>query len=695
MTKPVDRLVRVSAAALIGFGAAAAFAGASAAQTAWVEGEAVVTFAKSVTAERAAQAVAHRSLRLARRLAVPSERGGQEVGLVCSEGLTTAELIADLQQDSAVQTAEPNYLRWPCGELRPNDPRFGELWGLRNTGQPVNGAVGTPGSDTRFPAAWGLARTSGAALVVAVIDTGVDYTHPDLVDSMWQNAGETADNGVDDDANGYRDDVRGYDFAAATADPIDVGYHGTHVAGTIAAGGNNGLGVIGVAPGVRIMPLKASSDGTTMNSAAVIAAVQYATTMKTRGVNVVAINASYAGGGYSAAERSAIQAANDAGIVFCAAAGNSSNDNDVVSTYPASYRLPGMIVVAASDANDALASFSNYGDTTVDLAAPGVGILSTLPTVRGTNAFVQASASRYAGLGMSYAGLTTGVTATVYDCGLGYPTNFPAAVRGQIALIARGTLFFSEKVANAMAAGARAAIVYNNASGGFAGSLRSPGDWIPAVSIAQADGLALRAALPTAATVVNADRCYQFLNGTSMAAPHVSAAVAFAALNFPADSVAQRIRRILDNVDGSDSLSGRVVTAGRLNLRRIVDADGDDLPDWWESAHLGGPANGEPAADPDRDGADNRAEWLAGSSPTNAASCLRLGAVASLGTNGVAVRWQSAQGRSYRLEGAVALGSGFASTVATHVVATPPMNTATDAAAWGAGSRFYRLVLEE
>src|SRR5439155_2387220 len=157
-----------------------------------------------------------------------------------------------------------------------------------------------------------------------------------------------------------------------------------------------------------------------------------------------------------------IQAAGDAGIIFCAAAGNNSGNNDTSSFYPASYRLANMIVVAATGQTDGLASFSNYGASTVDLAAPGVNILSTKPAaLAGTAASVKQGPNTYSANALTYSGVSTGITAAIYDCGLGYATNFPSAVRGNIALISRGTLYFSDKVANAMAAGARAAIICN------------------------------------------------------------------------------------------------------------------------------------------------------------------------------------------------------------------------------------------
>ena len=348
---------------------------------AYVEGEVIVTFKPSVTLNAAQQALGGHSLVLTKHFAELSRYRGRHSGLIRARNRTTAELIAELNQDPAVELAEPNYLRWVTGV--PNDTLFANLWGLQNTGQYINGTAGTAGDDIRFVAAWGLARPTTNQIVVAVIDTGADYTHPDLAGNMWTNPGEIPGNGVDDDGNGYVDDYYGYDFADNLPNPMDSGYHGTHVAGTIAAVGNNQLGVIGVDYQARIMALRASSDGNTLPDSAIIEAIQYATMMKDRGVNIVAINESFGGGGSNSTERAAMQAAGNVGIIFCVAAGNNTANNDTTAFYPASYRLTNMIVVAATDQNDALASFSDYGSNTVDLAAPGVNILSALPVALG------------------------------------------------------------------------------------------------------------------------------------------------------------------------------------------------------------------------------------------------------------------------------------------------------------------------
>jgi subtilisin family serine protease len=606
--------------------------------TNYVQGEVLVTFNSSLDWSAAKSAMAGHSLQIAKHYAFLSERTGRQLALVRATNMTTAALLAELGPDPAVAVVEPNYIRWAAASAAPNDPLFGRLWGLQNTGQTLRTVTGTPGRDIRFLKAWGLARPSTNSVVVAVVDTGVDYTHPDLAANIWVNPGEIPGNGMDDDGNGYVDDYHGYDFADDTGDPIDSGEHGTHVSGTIAAIGNNGIGVIGVDSHAKIMALRVSNDGESFVSSAVIEAIQYAAMMKSRGVNVVAINGSYGSSDFSSAEESAIQVAGQEGIVFCAAAGNNNADNDSTPEYPADYRLPNMIVVAATDQNDALADFSDYGTNTVDLGAPGVNILSTTPP--GITSYVQVASATLPAEAMEYAGTTTGTTASIYDCGLGYRTNFPTAVRGNIALIRRGTLYFSEKAANAMAAGAVGAVIFNNTNVPFTGTLEYPSNWIPVVSLSESDGLALQALLPATGTIFSAKDSsviYQYLDGTSMATPHVSGAVAFAAMNLPNETATQRVQRILASVDPVAALQGKVATGGRLDLLRVVDRDGNGLPDWWEQLYFGH-TGVDPNADPDGDGMSNWQEYVADTDPRNPGSSLRLTGV-QFAPEGLRLSW--------------------------------------------------------
>lgn len=281
----------------------------------------------------------------------------------------TESLIEQLNNDDRVEYAEPNFIIEL--DATPDDTDFEKLWGLNNTGQ----TGGTADADIDALEAWGEVQTPKDT-VIAVIDTGVDYSHPDLAANMWKNEGEIADNGIDDDGNGYIDDVYGYDFHNNDADPMDDHYHGTHVAGTIAAVGNNGEGVIGVNPNGKIMALKflsASGSGTIANA---IRAVDYAANNGAKLSN----NSWGCSGCNSSALYDAIRAAGEKGHLFIAAAGNAAHDNDTGNkNYPSSYDLDNIIAVAATDHNDDMASFSSYGATTVDLGAPGVNIYSTAP----------------------------------------------------------------------------------------------------------------------------------------------------------------------------------------------------------------------------------------------------------------------------------------------------------------------------
>lgn len=252
----------------------------------------------------------------------------------------------------------------------PNDPRYSELWGMGET----------RGIDA--PGAWDL-FTGSSSIVVAIIDTGVDYNHPDLSANIWHNPGEVAGNGVDDDGNGYVDDVHGINARAGAANPgnpMDDHYHGTHVAGTIGAVGNNNIGVVGVNQRVKLMALKFLSASGSGSLSDAITAIDYMTMMRAQyGINIRVSSNSWGGGGYSAALESAIGRAKAAGIIFVAAAGNSGEDTDANPSYPAGYELDNVVSVAAIDRDQNLASFSNYGATSVDIAAPGVDIISTMP----------------------------------------------------------------------------------------------------------------------------------------------------------------------------------------------------------------------------------------------------------------------------------------------------------------------------
>ena len=361
------------ALALLGCIAAPASAGAAEAPappSAAVRDELIVRFSARASGSQRAELRDSVDADAVRGLPLP---GGQLLRLEGDMGPDAA--IARLERSRDVLYAEPNVTRTSSATM--NDPYLGLLWGLRNTGQTVDRIAGTAGDDIAATSAWDLTTGSPSA-PVAVIDSGVAASHPDLSSQVATNAGETAANGIDDDANGYVDDVAGWDFVGDDPDPDDANGHGTHVAGTIAARGNDGAGVVGVAPTTRIMALRVLDANGSGSLADVLSAYGYAVR---RGARVV--NLSLGGDSSSRAERDAIAAA--PGVLFVAAAGNGGVDEigdngDVAGAeYPCSYDLANVVCVAASDSNDQLASFSNYGATSVDLAAPGVNILSDQP----------------------------------------------------------------------------------------------------------------------------------------------------------------------------------------------------------------------------------------------------------------------------------------------------------------------------
>jgi len=269
-----------------------------------------------------------------------------------------------------IKSAEPDWIgEWATV---PNDPDFSRMWGLRNTGQLVNGVTGINDADIDADVAWND-FTGSSTTKVAIVDSGVDYLHPDLAANIWTNSGEIAGNGLDDDSNGYVDDINGYDFGSDDADPMDFVGHGTHVAGTVGAVGNNGIGTVGVNWNSSIMALKIGTDFGGPTNAGAIAAINYAVAM-----GAVVSNHSYTVNP-TAALQTAIVNARTNGHIVVVAAGNSNSNNDFSPVYPASYTQDNVVTVAATTQSDALASFSNYGAVSVDIGAPGVNIWSTTP----------------------------------------------------------------------------------------------------------------------------------------------------------------------------------------------------------------------------------------------------------------------------------------------------------------------------
>ena len=338
-------------------------------ETPYKEGEVLVRYLSSVSEEN--------------QLQMLSQIGGEvkdqdflvpNLKLIKLEaGQTVEEAIKQFEQMPGVIYAAPNHYVSIIGGIFPprpepdpdptpnpfNDPLFDRSYGISKIGSPK---------------AWTEFTTGNRSVLVAVIDTGVDYTHEDLAANMWKNPKEIEDNAIDDDNNGFIDDIYGWNFVGNNNNPFDDNRHGTHVSGTIGALAGNGLGTIGVSPKVSIMACKfLSKDGWGTLDAA-MKAITYAVA---NGAKV--LNNSWGGGGFSQPLLDTIKAAERSGVLFVAAAGNSNNDNDKNPMYPASYDAPNIVSVAATDTVDQKAFFSNFGKTTVDLGAPGVGVFSSLP----------------------------------------------------------------------------------------------------------------------------------------------------------------------------------------------------------------------------------------------------------------------------------------------------------------------------
>ena len=345
----------------------------------YAKGEVLVKFKKGVTFNSVNQIAASKSMKVKKHFKILSKLMGYEYVLMKS-AKNTLDMVNGLKKHPAVASVSPNYRQ--NLDATPDDTRYNELWGMHNTGQ----TGGTADADIDAPEAWDV-NTGSSDVVVAVIDTGLDYNHPDLAANAWVNAAEYSGTvGVDDDGNGYIDDIYGIDTAgddgfSPDTDPMDVYGHGTHCSGTIGAVGNNTLGVVGVNWNVKIMGLKFFDDtGSNGYTSYAIECIEYAIDQKLNySQNVVAINASWGGGGFEQALKDAIEAAGNAGIAFCSSAGNSGSNNDTSPHYPSSYNLPSIIAVTSTDHNDAWDAGTNYGATSVDLGAPGVSILSTVP----------------------------------------------------------------------------------------------------------------------------------------------------------------------------------------------------------------------------------------------------------------------------------------------------------------------------
>ncbi|HEV2761750.1 MAG TPA: S8 family serine peptidase, partial [Pyrinomonadaceae bacterium] len=325
-------------------------------------GELLVRFHEGVAESVKGAAVSTRGGRIKGKL-----RGESRVEKVEARPGTEPSVLAEsLRVDPSVEFAEPNFLVTRA-QVAPSDERFAEQWALRNTGQ----AGGEVGADVRAPVAW-QETTGSASTVVSVIDSGVDFTHPDLAGQQWRNAGERGANGRDDDGNGLADDLHGWDWVTDSGVVRDGQGHGTAVAGLVAAEGNNGEGVAGVMWRASLMSLRVLDSSGVGDMASAVEAIDYAAA---HGAHVV--NLSWGTEGESRALRDAIERAGRRGVVVVASAGNGARDLDAAPYYPASFDLPNLISVASTDGFDRLAAFSNHGGRSVAVGAPGVDLLTT------------------------------------------------------------------------------------------------------------------------------------------------------------------------------------------------------------------------------------------------------------------------------------------------------------------------------
>lgn len=365
------------------------------------------------------RAVSHDTLRR-------GKRGGDTTLMRLPSGVNLQALVRRLSTNPAIEYAEPNWIYTHSATSNDTYYTNGSLWGMYGDATSPANQFGSQAGE-----AWAAGHTDCSGVLVGVIDEGIYFDHPDLAANIWTNPYDPVD-GIDNDGNGYVDDVRGWDFDGNSNNINSGGAnddHGTHVSGTIAGVGGNGVGVAGVCwSGVKLISGRflGRRGGTTANA---IKAVDYFTDLKTRhGLNIVATNNSWGGGGFSQGLQDAIERANAAGILFVAAAGNSGANNDTTASYPSNYPNANIIAVAALASNGTLASYSQYGATTVDICAPGSGVYSTVPK-SSKGAIIPAYAS-YNGTSMATPHVTGGVALYASSHPGASAANIKAAIMG-------------------------------------------------------------------------------------------------------------------------------------------------------------------------------------------------------------------------------------------------------------------------
>lgn len=402
-----------------------------------VPNEMLVKFIAGTTATKKDELIAKLSGKVKEKILTKiMEKQGDKDGI---ELLTIPGSVADAvlaaKGLSEVEYAEPNYVYHHNAVSNDTYYTNGSLWGMYGDATSPANQYGSQAGE-----AWAAGKTGSSTVYIGIIDEGYMYTHEDLTANAGKNPGEIAGNGIDDDGNGYKDDVYGWDFDGNNSSVFDGvnDDHGTHVAGTIGGVGGNGKGVAGICWNVKMLDAKflGTRGGTTANA---IKAVDYFTDLKNKGLNIVATNNSWGGGGFSQALQDAIERANQAGILFIAAAGNSGTNNDATPSYPSGYPNANVIAVAAITNTGSLASFSQYGATTVDIGAPGQGIYSTVPVKSGKN--VTSGYASYNGTSMA----TPHVTGAAALFASTHPGATAAQIKAAILNSAVGTASLSGK----------------------------------------------------------------------------------------------------------------------------------------------------------------------------------------------------------------------------------------------------------
>ncbi len=569
---------------------AAGFLPASAAAAEYVPGEVLVRFQPGLESKQVRQLADAGEAEVERRL--PLVSGLRLLDL--DPGEAVPEAVEELEAMPGVIDAEPNWKREPLAI--PSDPEFAFQWALLNTGQTVFGVTGSPGADIRATGAWDT-QTGSPGVTVAVVDTGISFSHPDLDSNIWSNPGEVPGNGVDDDANGYVDDSNGWDFVNDDNNPddsldLDQG-HGTHIAGTIGAETGNGEGIAGINWDVSLMPLR-----TPLTLSGEIDAFFYAIRNGARVINFSAGSHRFA-----AMELAAINSleAVTSNVLFVVAAGNERLNNDADPVYPCSHNTGAaainLICVAATNQHDQLSSYSNFGPTTVDLGAPGDNILSAYPA----GAFTTVFADRFSQLPLA-ARWTTGGRGFKWRLtrrlGRGFsiadspkgryrnrsntwirsaPLNLSNRRNCTLSYFAKvrtekGDVLVTETSRDGLRNWRKLRRAHGRRRGNkFAFFPRSfDGDDSVFVRFrlrtdrsVRKDGVYIDDVSISCETSANT---YAFLTGTSFSAPHVAGAAALVLAQNPAFGVSDVRNALLGSVDPLPSLAGKTATGGRLNI---------------------------------------------------------------------------------------------------------------------------------